>query len=98
MRSRRDTRRRALGHRHTSCLHAALHLVGDDGAREVTVSLPPGYSRRTGQRYPSVYLLHGRRESDRAWNSGGSYRDWPDSSKPLSVRRLMEQGAELREA
>lgn len=35
------------------------NLMGDRSTREVTVYLPPGYSKSRSKRYPVIYLLHG---------------------------------------
>jgi S-formylglutathione hydrolase len=66
------------------------NLAGDSGTREVVVYLPPGYEQDHVRRYPTVYLLHGGRMSNRAWAGGGGYREWPDSAQALSVPRMMD--------
>ena len=69
------------------------NLLGDRGVRGLIVYLPPGYDGQPQRRYPSVYLLHGGRMSDSAWighGGNGYYREWPDSTKPLSVAALMD--------
>lgn len=46
------------------------NLIGDTDRREVTVYLPPGYSRNRSRRYPVVYLLHGFAANHRAFMAG----------------------------
>jgi pimeloyl-ACP methyl ester carboxylesterase len=46
------------------------NLIGDTNRREVTVYLPPGYSRNPRKRYPVVYLLHGFAADHRAFMAG----------------------------
>ena len=46
------------------------NLIGDSNRREVTVYLPPGYSRNPRKRYPVVYLLHGFAADHRAFMAG----------------------------
>jgi enterochelin esterase-like enzyme len=43
------------------------NLAGDPPDRQVSVYLPPGYSREPGRRYPVLYLLHGFTDSDANW-------------------------------
>jgi S-formylglutathione hydrolase len=43
------------------------NLSGDSPDRDVTVYLPPSYAKKTRQRYPVVYLLHGFTDSDEKW-------------------------------
>jgi S-formylglutathione hydrolase FrmB len=45
----------------------AGNLSGDPAVRKVSVYLPPGYARKSGQRYPVLYLLHGFTDSDANW-------------------------------
>ena len=46
------------------------NLIGDTHRREVTVYLPPSYSKNRGKRYPVVYLLHGFAANHRAFMAG----------------------------
>jgi enterochelin esterase-like enzyme len=46
------------------------NLIGDTNRREVTVYLPPSYSRNRAKRYPVVYLLHGFAADHRAFMAG----------------------------
>ena len=46
------------------------NLIGDSNRREVTVYLPPGYSKNSRKRYPVVYLLHGFAANHRAFMAG----------------------------
>lgn len=46
------------------------NLLGDPDWREVTVYLPPSYSKRPSKRYPVVYLLHGFAADHRAFMKG----------------------------
>ena len=48
----------------------AGNLIGDTNRREVTVYLPPGYSKNSRKRYPVVYLLHGFAADHRAFKAG----------------------------
>ncbi|HTY63020.1 MAG TPA: alpha/beta hydrolase-fold protein [Acidobacteriota bacterium] len=43
------------------------NLSGDSADRDVSIYLPPGYSKNTKRRYPVVYLLHGFTDSDDRW-------------------------------
>ncbi len=43
------------------------NLSGDSPDRQVSVYLPPGYSKDARQRYPVLYLLHGFTDSDAKW-------------------------------
>ena len=40
------------------------NLEGDSPDRNVSVYLPPSYSKATNRRYPVIYLLHGYTDSD----------------------------------
>lgn len=46
------------------------NLIGDTNRREVTVYLPPSYSKNRTRRYPVVYLLHGFAANHRAFMAG----------------------------
>lgn len=46
------------------------NLIGDPDWREITVYLPPSYSKRPSRRYPVVYLLHGFAADHRAFMKG----------------------------
>ena len=46
------------------------NLIGDPDQREITVYLPPSYSRNRAKRYPVVYLLHGFAADHRAFMKG----------------------------
>ncbi|MHA7134269.1 alpha/beta hydrolase-fold protein [Oerskovia turbata] len=46
---------------------APSKALGADGAVDYTVYLPPGYDADTERRYPTVYLLHGRGDTQAAW-------------------------------
>lgn len=46
------------------------NLIGDTNRREVTVYLPPSYSKNRSRRYPVVYLLHGFAANHRAFMAG----------------------------
>ena len=48
----------------------AANLVGDPAWRQVSVYLPPSYSRERARRYPVVYWLHGFTSNDRELISG----------------------------
>src|SRR5262245_59934560 len=57
------------GHLERITVHGASlegNLSGDSPDREVSVYLPPGYSKGR-QRYPVLYLLHGYTDSDSKW-------------------------------
>ena len=43
------------------------NLSGDSADRDVSVYLPPRYSKETKRRYPVIYLLHGYTDSDDRW-------------------------------
>ena len=43
------------------------NLEGDSPDRDVSVYLPPAYSKERNRRYPVVYLLHGYTDSDDKW-------------------------------
>ncbi|MGH8217765.1 MAG: alpha/beta hydrolase [Steroidobacteraceae bacterium] len=43
------------------------NLEGDSADREVSIYLPPSYSKAPGRRYPVLYLLHGFTDSDDLW-------------------------------
>lgn len=58
------------------------NLLGDPDQREVTIYLPPGYSKGAAKRYPVVYLLHGFAAGHRAFMAG-AYQN-------LNVRILMD--------
>ena len=49
--------------------HAASTLGG--APRQVFVYTPPGYEKRTGARYPVVYLLHGNNDLAAGWTMAG---------------------------
>src|ERR1700736_5795054 len=52
------------------------NLSGEPADRDVSIYLPPSYSRETTRRYPVVYLLHGYTNSDIGWfgpESRGSF-------------------------
>ncbi len=46
---------------------APSEALGAGGAVDYTVYLPPGYDEDAEQRYPTVYLLHGRGDTQAAW-------------------------------
>ena len=46
------------------------NLIGDPDRREITVYLPPSYSKQRSKRYPVVYLLHGFAADHRAFMKG----------------------------
>ncbi len=46
------------------------NLLGDPDRREITIYLPPSYSREHAKRYPVVYLLHGFAADHRAFMRG----------------------------
>lgn len=46
---------------------APSEALGADGAVDYTVYLPPGYDADAERRYPTVYLLHGRGDTQAAW-------------------------------
>jgi S-formylglutathione hydrolase FrmB len=46
---------------------APSEALGAGGAVDYTVYLPPGYDEEAEQRYPTVYLLHGRGDTQAAW-------------------------------
>jgi S-formylglutathione hydrolase len=43
------------------------NLSGDSADRDVSVYLPPSYSKEKARRYPVLYLLHGFTDSDDRW-------------------------------
>ncbi|MCB0686626.1 MAG: hypothetical protein KDC53_08875 [Saprospiraceae bacterium] len=43
------------------------NLIGDSPDREVSVYLPPSYTKDTTKSYPVLYLLHGYTDSDSKW-------------------------------
>lgn len=43
------------------------NLVNDPAERDVTVYLPPSYSKDPNRRYPVVYMLHGFTDSESKW-------------------------------
>jgi enterochelin esterase-like enzyme len=58
------------GHYERIKVHGASlegNLEGDSPDREVSVYLPPSYEKRSGRRYPVLYLLHGFTDSDARW-------------------------------
>lgn len=48
----------------------AANLLGDPAWRQVSVYLPPSYSKEPRRRYPVVYWLHGFTSGDREFISG----------------------------
>ena len=51
---------------HSQALSASR--VGDSPTRHVSIYLPPGYRATGGQRYPTLYLLHGFQGSYQQWS------------------------------
>jgi S-formylglutathione hydrolase len=43
------------------------NLEGDSPDRDLSVYLPPSYTREPNRRYPVIYLLHGYTDSDDKW-------------------------------
>ena len=69
----------------------SLHrnLLGDPDRREVTVYLPPSYSKRQAKRYPVVYLLHGFAADHRAFMRGA----YQNLNVRISMDSLIRSGA-----
>ncbi|MDO8500976.1 MAG: alpha/beta hydrolase-fold protein [Gemmatimonadaceae bacterium] len=65
------------------------NLLGDPDRREVTVYLPPSYSKRPAKRYPVVYLLHGFAADHRAFMRGA----YQNLNIRLSMDSLIRAGA-----
>ena len=66
----------------------ARNLIGDTNRREVTVYLPPGYSKNSRKRYPVVYLLHGFAANHRAFMAGV----YTNMNTRLSMDSLIRSG------
>jgi S-formylglutathione hydrolase len=64
------------------------NLIGDTNRREVTVYLPPSYSRNRTKRYPVVYLLHGFAANHRAFMAGV----YTNMDTRLSMDSLIQAG------
>ena len=64
------------------------NLIGDTNRREVTVYLPPGYSKHPRRRYPVVYLLHGFAADHRAFMAGV----YSNMNTRLSMDSLIHEG------
>ena len=65
------------------------NLLGDPDRREVTVYLPPSYSKRQAKRYPVVYLLHGFAADHRAFMKGA----YQNLNVRISMDSLIRSGA-----
>ena len=65
------------------------NLIGDPDRREVTVYLPPSYSKRPAKRYPVVYLLHGFAADHRAFMKGA----YQNLNVRISMDSLIKAGA-----
>ena len=65
------------------------NLIGDPAWREVTVYLPPGYSKQKSNRYPVVYLLHGFAADHRAFMNG----QYQNLNVRISMDSLIRAGA-----
>ncbi|HKY98255.1 MAG TPA: alpha/beta fold hydrolase [Gemmatimonadaceae bacterium] len=66
----------------------AGNLIGDTNRREVTVYLPPSYSKNRAKRYPVVYLLHGFAADHRAFMAGV----YTNMNTRLSMDSLIREG------
>jgi S-formylglutathione hydrolase len=66
----------------------AGNLIGDTNRREVTVYLPPSYSKNRAKRYPVVYLLHGFAANHRAFMAGV----YTNMNTRLSMDSLIREG------
>ena len=66
----------------------AHNLIGDTNRREVTVYLPPSYSKNRTKRYPVVYLLHGFAANHRAFMAGV----YSNMNTRLSMDSLIREG------
>lgn len=64
------------------------NLIGDTNRREVTVYLPPSYSKNRVKRYPVVYLLHGFAANHRAFMAGV----YTNMNTRLSMDSLIREG------
>ena len=64
------------------------NLIGDTNRREVTVYLPPSYSKNPRKRYPVVYLLHGFAANHRAFMAGV----YTNMNTRLSMDSLIRSG------
>ena len=76
---------------HVDTLAAASlrgNLIGDTNRREVTVYLPPSYSKNRRRRYPVVYLLHGFAANHRAFMAGV----YSNMNTRLSMDSLIRSG------
>ena len=47
------------------------NLLGDPAEQTAAVYLPPSYQTAPGQRFPTLYLLHGFSGTMKAWTNGG---------------------------
>ena len=64
------------------------NLLGESPDRDVSVYLPPSYDSEPGQRYPTLYLLHGIGDTDKTWTQGGE--NW--GAIQHSMDRLIGKG------
>ena len=71
-----------------SALSLRGNLIGDTHRREVTVYLPPSYSKNRSKRYPVVYLLHGFAADHRAFMAGV----YTNMNTRLSMDSLIRSG------
>lgn len=61
---------------------------GNSADRAVSVYLPPGYSRESDKRYPTLYLLHGIGDDQSVWTQG-----WAEEHAGFAtISDLMDKG------
>lgn len=67
---------------HDTVHSAALekNLLGDSPKRSVYVYLPPSYKKTVASRYPTIYLLHGFKTSNKQWRADGD----------VNIRKIMD--------
>jgi S-formylglutathione hydrolase len=69
----------------------ASNAIGDAGARQVLVYLPPGYDEETSRRWPVLYLLHGMTSTAGEWVDG-TYQDFRLQAAMDSLADAGERG------
>ena len=68
-------------------------VTKENPRREVSVYLPPSYSKNDSKRYPVIYFLHGIGDTDQAYTNQWSYPESPNKKIPFStVQAVMDEG------
>ena len=91
-----EAARRAVSGRLIEVKVAALslkgNLLGDPVEQSVAIYLPPSYDTSTSKRYPTLYLLHGFLNDNKAWSGEG-----PFSFSIPHLLDVMMGGGKIRE-